>query len=62
MTKICGARYLITDSYESAAGFYGKYGFQLIEGGVPGSTVKMFLDLKVARSALDLKRKAAANN
>ena len=52
MTTICGARYVITDAYRSAAAFYQKYGFREIQGGASPATIKMFLDLKVACSAL----------
>lgn len=57
VAKICGARYIITDAYASAVPFYEKYGFRQIQGNANPNTVKMFLDLKVVRSALDLKRR-----
>lgn len=57
LTKICAARYIITDVYSAMAGFYEKYGFRLIEGSSNPHTTKMFLDLKVVRAALDLRTK-----
>lgn len=62
LTKICGARYIITDAYLAMEGFYAKYGFRRIEGSPNPYTVKMFLDLKVVRAAIDLKVKEALAN
>jgi GNAT superfamily N-acetyltransferase len=62
MTKICGARYVVTDAYKSAVAFYRKYGFREIQGSGHPKTTKMFLDLRVVRSSIDpQKREAQAN-
>lgn len=61
MTKVCGARYIVTDAYESTVAFYRKYGFREIQGSRP-KTTKMFLDLKVVRSALELRKRDAIAN
>ncbi|HEV2989132.1 MAG TPA: GNAT family N-acetyltransferase [Candidatus Angelobacter sp.] len=57
MTTICGARYVITDAYQSAGAFYEKYGFRRVQGSANPGTIKMFLDLKVVRAAIDLRGK-----
>jgi GNAT superfamily N-acetyltransferase len=55
--KLCGARYLLTDAYESAVSWYEKFGFAKVHGSSNPNTTKMFLDLAVVRSAIDHKRK-----
>lgn len=59
LTKVCGARYIITDAYGETGSFYEKYGFRAIQGSANPHTKKMFLDLKTVRAALDLKKKEA---
>jgi predicted GNAT family N-acyltransferase len=62
MTKICGARYIITDAYEGKTGFYEKYGFRAIVGNLQPGQIKMFLDLAVVRTAYHQKRKEPVAN
>lgn len=49
IAKFCGARYLLTDAYESAVGWYSKFGFAKVHGSSNPNTTKMFLDLAVVR-------------
>jgi GNAT superfamily N-acetyltransferase len=46
-----GARYLITDAYETAKGWYERYNFQALIGSSSLVTTKMYVDLKVVRDA-----------
>ena len=62
MTKICGARYIITDAYEGKTPFYEKYGFRPIVGNAHVGHIKMFLDLTVVRAAYNQRRNEAIAN
>lgn len=61
MTKLCGARYVITDAYQSAMIFYKKYNFRPIQGSSGKATTRMFVDLSVVRSALTEKQQNNLN-
>jgi GNAT superfamily N-acetyltransferase len=51
VSKLSAARYVLNLSYEGAVGWYKKYGFQEIPGGVDPGRQKMFLDLVVVHKA-----------
>jgi GNAT superfamily N-acetyltransferase len=57
IAKLGGARYILTDAYESAVSWYERFGFAKIHGNSNPNTTKMFLDLAVVRSAIDHQRK-----
>jgi GNAT superfamily N-acetyltransferase len=57
IAKLCAARYLLTDAYESAVPWYERYGFTKILGSSNTKTTKMFLDFTVVRAAIDRRRK-----
>ena len=46
-----GCRCIITDAYPDKVGWYARYGFLPIEGGVATSPQKMFLDVRTIRRA-----------
>jgi GNAT superfamily N-acetyltransferase len=47
-----GCRCLVTDAYRDRIGWYAKYGFILIEGGLESGPQKMFLDVRTIRAAM----------
>jgi GNAT superfamily N-acetyltransferase len=57
VAKLCGARYIITDAYDSAATWYERYNFRVIAGSSVAGKTKMFVDLKVIRAAIELKKR-----
>lgn len=59
MIKICGARYILVEAYPAMVSFYEKFGFRQLQGSGKPETTKMFLDLKVVRSAIDLRKRDA---
>ena len=58
VSQLCAARYLLTLAYEGAVTWYQRYGFQEIRGGVDEGRRKMFLDLKVVKTAAEIGNKA----
>jgi len=62
IAKCSGARYLIADVKPDAVGWYERYNFREIKGGRTAAWKKMFLDLKVANSAIDHRAAANASN
>jgi GNAT superfamily N-acetyltransferase len=60
IAKVSGARYLITDSRESAVTWYERYNFRKIVGSSNPESTKMFVDLRVVAQAID--HKAASAN
>lgn len=55
VAKVSGARYVIAHVKTSAISWYERFNFSHIEGGEPDEQVKMFIDLEVVRSAIDLR-------
>lgn len=46
-----GCRYIITDAYQSKAGWYARFGFIPLEGSQETGTQKMLLDIRTIRAA-----------
>jgi GNAT superfamily N-acetyltransferase len=49
-----GCRCVVTDAYRDKAGWYARYGFIPLEEAEKPSTLKMFLDVRTIRRAIDL--------
>jgi GNAT superfamily N-acetyltransferase len=47
-----GCRCIITDAYRDRIGWYARYGFVPVEGGIESGPQRMFLDLRTVRAAL----------
>lgn len=47
-----GCRCLVTDAYRDRIGWYAKYGFIPMEGGLESGPQKMFLDVRTIRAAM----------
>ena len=43
--EFSGCRFLVIDAYETAMAWYKRYGFAEVTGALPGTNVKMYLDL-----------------
>lgn len=55
VTKVSGARYVIADAKPTAVSWYERFNFIRIEGNELRDSVKMFVDLEVIQSAIDLR-------
>lgn len=62
VTKVSAARYVIAHVKPSAITWYERFNFVHIEGGEPDEQVKMFVDLEVVQSAIDLRAVAGGAN
>jgi hypothetical protein len=51
VSRLSGNRYVIIEAFDTAVGWYKKYGFQEIVGSEEQNRRKMFLDLIVAKRA-----------
>ena len=53
--EFSGCRFLVIDAYPAAVTWYKRYGFAELTGGVPGTNIKMYLDL-IAVKAVALEK------
>ncbi len=44
-SQFSGCRFLVIDAYPTAVAWYKRYGFSEVTGALPGTNVKMYLDL-----------------
>lgn len=62
IAKVSGARYVITESLVSAASWYERFNFIHIQSDEASDYIKMFVDLQVIQSAIDLRAVSGGMN